>query len=158
MYTVNRWNPFEDLATLHRDMDRVFGRQWGENTNNRGDRAWTPQSEITTSGHGWRIRVALPGIDPEHVQIDLQGNTLRISGERPATADEDVQSHHSELAYGPFERTFMLPSNVNGAGVEAAYRDGILELTLPIAESAKPRRIEIGGGTNLKGIEMSKSA
>ena len=158
MFTVNRGNPFEELTTLHRDMDRVFGRQWGENTPGRTDRTWTPPGEIATTGDGWRVRVALPGIDPDKVQIDVHGNTLRITGERPAETDENAEPSHTELAYGPFERTFTLPSNVNADQVTAAYRYGMLELTLPIAESAKPRRIEIGGGRNLKDIDVQKSA
>lgn len=158
MFAVNRWNPFEELTTLHRDMDRVFGRQWGENAPSRTDRAWTPPSEIATSEDGWRVRVALPGIDPDKVQIDLRGNTLRISGERPTATDQHSELYHTELAYGPFERTLTVPSNVSGDQVTAAYRYGMLELTLPIAESAKPRRIEIGGGRQLKDIDVQKSA
>ena len=158
MFTVNRGNPFEELTTLHRDMDRVFGRQWGENAPSQTDRAWAPPSEIATSEDGWRVRVALPGIDPDKVQIYLHGNTLRISGEHPAATDMNSESYHTELAYGPFERTLTLPSNVNGDQVTAAYRYGMLELTLPLAESAKPRRIEIGSGQKLKDIEAQKSA
>lgn len=157
MLTVNRWNPFEELATLHRDMDRVFGRQWEENGPRQTDRTWTPPSEVAANDDGWRVRIALPGIDPDKVQIDLHGNTLRISGERAAETEENATSYRSELAYGPFERTFTLPSNVDGDNVAASYRHGMLELTLPIAESAKPRRIEIGGG-QLKDIEMKKLA
>ena len=158
MFTINRWNPLEELTTLHRDMDRLFGRQWAENAPGRTDRAWTPPSEIAANENGWRVRVALPGIDPDTVQIELNANTLRISGERTAAIDENAESSHTELAYGPFERTFVLPSNVNNDQVTAAHRYGMLELTLPLAESAKPRRIEIGSGSNLEDIEVRKSA
>lgn len=159
MFTVNRWNPFEELTNLHRDMDRVFGRQWAEadGSARQTDRGWTPMSEVAASDEGWRVRVALPGIDPQQVQIDLHGNTLRVSGERSAAAEEKAASYQTELSYGPFERTFTLPSNVDGDKISANYHHGMLELTLPIAESAKPRRIEINGGT-LKDIDMKKLA
>ena len=157
MFTVNRWSPFEELTNLHRDMDRVFGRQWPESGPRQTDRTWTPPSEVAAYSEGWQVRVALPGVDPDTVEIDLHGNTLRVSGERPALDEAQPDSFQSELAYGPFERTFTLPSNVDGDHVSATYRHGMLELTLPIAESAKPRRIEIGNRT-LKDIDVKKSA
>ena len=157
MFNVNRWNPLEELSNLHRDLDRAFGRQWGENLPRQTDRSWTPPGEVAASSEGWRVRIALPGIDPENVQIDLHGNTLRISGERPALDGQPTDSFQTELAYGPFERTFTLPSDVDGDRAAATYRHGMLELTLPVAESAKPRRIEIGSGT-VKDINVKKLA
>ena len=156
MFTVNRWNPFEELATLHRDMDRVFGRQFGENAPRQANQGWTPPIEIASQPDGWHVRVAVPGIDPDTVRIDLHGNTLKIAGERPASTEKKADSYHSEFAYGPFERTFTLPSNVDADEVSASYNHGMLELTLPLAESAKPRRIEIGG--HLEDIDMKKLA
>ena len=154
---TNRWNPFRELATLHRDMDRVFGRQLGDTAPERnGAGAWTPPCEIASLDDGWRVRLALPAVDPDHVQITLHGNTLRIGGERQRRG-EGGQYTHSELSYGPFERTFTLPGPADGDRIEARFQYGMLTVTVPVAESAKPRRIRIGG-PGVESIDTRKLA
>ena len=152
---TNRWNPFQELATLHRDMDRVFGRQLGDTAPERNG-AWTPPCEIASLDDGWRVRLALPAVDPDHVQITLHGNTLRIGGERQRRG-EGGQYTHSELSYGPFERTFTLPGPADGDRIEARFQHGMLTVTVPVAESAKPRRIRIGG-PGVESIDTRKLA
>lgn len=155
MFTTT-WNPLEELTALHRDMDRVFGRRFGDATSHQGrpGQAWTPPIEVASGQDAWRVRAALPGIDAKALRIDLQGNSLTIAGERVADTEPEGTSLHSEFPYGPFERTLQLPTNIDGTQVAATYHEGILELTLPIAESAKARRIEVGGDVK----EMRKLA
>lgn len=141
MLSMTRWNPFEELGTLHREMDRVFGRYVGEEP--AAGPGWTPATEVRTGDDGWRVRMALPGIDPSQVHVDLQGGSLTISGERTRT-EENGPGYASEIHYGRFERAFTLPAKVDAEKVSAHYENGMLELTLPLAEAAKPRRIEIG--------------
>ena len=142
MLSMTRWNPLTELNSLHREMDRVFGRYYGpEGATPRP--AWTPATEITSDKEGWTLRMALPGVEPKEVDIDLHGSSLTISGER-ASATRDGGHRVSELGYGRFERSFTLPSNVDAEKVAARYANGMLELTLPLAETAKPRRIAIG--------------
>ena len=145
MLSMTRWNPFEELTGLHREMDRVFGRYVGDERAGTPAVAWVPATEINRGGEGWKVRIALPGIDPKDVSIDLQGNNLTVAGER-TRAGSDGQGGASEFHYGRFERTFTLPANVDSGKVAADYVHGVLELTLPLAETAKPRRIEIGSG------------
>ena len=95
-----------------------------------------------SSDDGWKLRVALPGIDPKDVHIDLHGNSLTISGERTRT-ERSGQGHTSE---------FTLPANVDADHVVADYDHGMLEL--PLAEATRPRRIAIGTGSN-KRIERA---
>ena len=146
MLSMTRWNPFEELTSLHREMDRVFGRYMGDERG-RTAAAWIPATEINRGDEGWKVRIALPGIDPKDVSIDLDGNNLRITGER-TRAGSDGEGHASEFHYGRFERAFTLPANVDSERVGADYVHGVLELTLPLAETAKPRRIAIGAGGN----------
>ena len=141
MLSMTRWNPFEELGTLHREMDRVFGRYIGEEP--AAGPVWTPATEIRTGEDGWKLRMALPGIDPGKVHVDLHGGSLTVSGERTHT-EEDGNGHVSEIRYGRFERAFTLPAKVDAEKVSARYENGMLELTLPLAETAKPRRIAIG--------------
>ena len=145
MLSMTRWNPFEELTGLHREMDRVFGRYVGDERAGTPAVAWVPATEINRGGEGWKVRIALPGIDPKDVSIDLQGNNLTVAGER-TRAGSDGKGGASEFHYGRFERTFTLPANVDSGKVAADYVHGVLELTLPLAETAKPRRIEIGSG------------
>jgi HSP20 family protein len=87
------------------------------------------------------VSVALPGISPEKVDIDIVGRSLRIQGER--TADEKAESVIGEITYGRFEREFTLPEEIDAQHVQATYRYGMLELVLPLAEGAKPHRIAV---------------
>ena len=141
MLSMTRWSPFEDLGTLHREMDRVFGRYVREEP--AAGPAWTPATEIGTGEDGWKVRMALAGIDPSHVHVDLHGNSLTISGERTRT-ETNGHGHSTEIRYGRFERSFTLPAKVDAEKVSAHYENGMLELALPLAETAKPRRIAIG--------------
>jgi HSP20 family protein len=151
---LTRWSPFDELTDLHREVDRLFGRTRGEGPTQDG-RAWMPATEVTSSKEGWQLRIALPGIEPEHVNVNLHGNTLTVKGERSETK-QDQELHVSEIRYGRFERTFALPTKVESEKVTATFENGMLELQLPLAETSKPRRIEIGGGG--KGIDVKKVA
>ena len=146
MLSMTRWNPFEELTGLHREMDRVFGRYVGDERAGTPAAAWIPATEINRGDEGWRVRIALPGIDPKDVSIDLHGNNLTIAGER-TRGGSDGEGRTSEFHYGRFERSFTLPANVAAEKVSADYAHGVLELTLPLAETAKPRRIAIGAGS-----------
>jgi HSP20 family protein len=151
---LTRWNPFDELTDLHREVDRLFGRTRAEGPI-QTPRAWLPATDVTSSKEGWQLRIALPGIEPEHVSVDLHGNTLTVKGERSETK-QDQELHVSEIRYGRFERTFALPAKIESEKVTASFQNGMLELQLPLAEAAKPRRIEIGGGA--KGIDVKKVA
>lgn len=156
MLSMTRWNPFEELGTLHRDMDRVFGRYIGSDEPTSGP-AWTPATEVRTGDDGWKVRMALPGIDPSDVHVDLHGGSLTISGERTRT-EKDAGGYASEIHYGRFERAFTLPAKVDAEKVSAHYENGMLELTLPLAETARPRRIAIGTTTPVAGVTAESVA
>ena len=85
MLSMTRWNPFEELTGLHREMDRVFGRYMGDERATTPASAWIPATEVDSGEDGWKIRIALPGIAPKDVHIDLHDNNLTISGERTRT-------------------------------------------------------------------------
>jgi len=142
---LTRWNSFDELTDLHREVDRLFGWTRGEAPARPTEGSWVPATEVTSGKDGWHLRIALPGIDSKEVSVDLHGNTLSIKGERSENT-RDAEMHVSEIRYGRFERIFALPAKVEAEKVTANYRNGMLELALPLAESAKPRRIEIGGG------------
>jgi HSP20 family protein len=153
MFGTTRWSPFDELTSLHREMDRLFSRTFGE-SQAPADSTFAPALEVTSGKDGWHVRVALPGIDPKDVQIDLAGDTLTIRGERTHTGQKGDKNnaHVTEIAYGRFERTLTLPDAIDQDKVTATYNNGMLELALPLRESVKPRRIEVKGAGEAKAL------
>ena len=148
MFNVTRWNPLEELTNLHSEMDSVFGSSWRKHPAG-SPCSWVPATEIAQGKEGWTLRIALPGINPEYVQVEVDQNLLTISGER-TLKEENPEQHMSEISYGQFERAFRLPDNIAAEKVNANFENGMLELRLPINDAAKPRRIEIGKTSSAK--------
>jgi HSP20 family protein len=147
MLGLTRWTPLGELASLHRDLDSLFGRVFEETTRPQtvdSIGAFTPAADVKRDGDKWMISMAIPGIAPEQVEINVVARTLRVRGERGLDKDrEKVQPILSEISYGRFEREFTLPEDIDSEKVQATYRHGMLELMLPLKEGAKPRRIEV---------------
>jgi HSP20 family protein len=141
MLGMNRWTPWTELAGVHRDLDALFSRVFGDTVRSQTVDSFTPAAELRRDGDTWKVSLALPGIAPEQVDIDVVGRTLRVRGER--ASDEKGQPVLGEITYGRFEREFTLPEDIDAQHVQATYRHGMLELLLPLKESAKPRRIEV---------------
>lgn len=142
MLTMNRWMPWNELAAVHRDLDSLFGRVFGEQVRPQQNYdAFTPAADVRREGDTWKVCMALPGISPDQVEIDVVGHTLRVRGER--AIDENGQPILNEITYGRFQREFTLPEEIDFKKVQATYRHGMLELTLPLAEAAKPYRITV---------------
>jgi HSP20 family protein len=139
---LTRWSPFEELTGLHREMDRLFGRAFGDvQAAPAPQAAFAPAIEVASEKDGWNVRLALPGVEPKDVHIEVAGNTLIVKGER--RRETKNEPYVSEITYGKFERTLQLPESIDAEKVAASYRNGLLELQLPLRESVKPRKIEI---------------
>jgi HSP20 family protein len=144
MLGITRWTPWTELAGLHRDLDSIVGRVFGETvprlTVDSFD-SLTPAADVKREGDTWMVSIAVPGISPDKIDVDIVGRTLRVRGER--SSEEKTESVMSDIAYGRFERDFTLPEDIDAQHVQATYRHGMLELALPLKESAKPHRIEV---------------
>lgn len=140
--TVTRWNPnVPTREPLFRLFDTFFGEPQSEEV---GNRSWIPPVDIQETEEGYKLHVELPGLTKEDINITLENNVLRLTGERKFERDAKKESYHRiERTYGTFTRAFALPSQVNAEGVQAAFENGVLTLTVPKAEAAKPRKIEI---------------
>jgi HSP20 family protein len=141
MLGMTRWTPWTELAGVHRDLDSLFNRVLGDAVRSQCVDAFTPVADLRRDGDAWRAVLALPGISPDKVDIDIVGRTLRVRGER--AAEEKGEPVLSEITYGRFEREFMLPEEIDAQHVQATYRHGVLELVLPLAKAAKPHRIAV---------------
>ena len=139
-----RWQPRE-LFGIGRDMDRLFDGLW---SNGHGaaprEAAWRPSVDIAETDHDFVLTADLPGIAREDLDIALVDDRLTIKGRRHREGESKEGSvHRVERAYGTFARTFDLPAAVDTEAVAATYKDGVLQVTVPKAEEAKPKQIEV---------------
>ena len=111
--------------------------------------SWVPAVDVFEEADNIRITAEIPGVQPENIGISLEGNLLTISGTKQQEAEEKTERvHRYERVYGAFERAFTLPASVEPKDIKARYDHGVLTVTLPKSEKAKPRQIEVevGGG------------
>ena len=140
--TVYNLTPLTPLLSLSRELDRLFDGAQAQ----AQEATFAPRLDLTEDKDNLIVRVDLPGVPREQVQVALHEEVLTISGGRPAEAlEKDGGYHHRERAYGRFERSVSLPRPVDSTKVTANFRDGVLQVTLPKTEAAKPRQIDIAG-------------
>ena len=139
-----RWDPWGEIAVLQRDMNALLGR----NTGRRPESLIPPMDVVRTSG-GWSVRLELPGMRPEDVDIAVNEGLLTISGERKLDVGvaEDAWLHR-ERPVGRFERTFALSKGVDPEAITASFEAGVLELHVPAPPERRPHKIQIGTNTN----------
>jgi HSP20 family protein len=134
-------DPFDALLSLQRSLDAHLTSDWLEDsTTSRGA---FPPINVFQQGDDLLAIIELPGIDKDDLQIQAKENTIRVSGKKVAAFPEGVSVHRRERIVGAFDRTLSLPLRLDPGGIRAEYRDGILALYLPRAESDKPRSIAI---------------
>ena len=141
MLSLRRLDPFGGLNSLQYELDRVFDRSW-DVLSSDSSRTWVPATEITPDEEGCTVRMGLPGVDPKRVDVEVAENVLTVKGERK-TKTNNENSYVSEFGQGSFTRSFRLPNNIDAEKVVANFEHGMLELRLPLAEAAKPRRITV---------------
>lgn len=149
-------SPFDALLDMRREMDRLLG---GFDRPNGGELAsWTAPTEVRETGDALLFAIELPGMRPEDIELTVENSVLTVSGEkkfeREAEADEG-EYRLFERRYGRFSRSFSLPNTVDANNVDASYDNGVLTVRLPKSETARPRRIEIGG-TASRQVESKK--
>jgi HSP20 family protein len=144
---IVRFDPFRELALMQDRMNRVFGdiygRRFDDDVMTRGD--WVPAVDIYENDkQEIVIKAEMPGMKREDIELRVENNTLTIRGERKRETEvRDEQYHRVERSYGNFVRSFSLPSTVDASHVSAEYKEGVLSVTLPLREEAKPRQIPV---------------
>ncbi len=141
-------DPMLDLLyQLERRMGRIFNepfRAFDWNVGEAATAAWMPLVDIFEEPDFIRIVAEVPGVKPEDVKISVAGNLLTIQGTKEQVAEEKAEKvHRYERTYGAFERTFTLPATVDANKIKATYELGLLSITLPKVETAKPHLIEV---------------
>lgn len=146
-----RWDPLRDLMTLQNRINQMLTdspQRWGGYTG--GDDAygsWIPPVDIFERGDDLVIRAEMPGLRREDIDVRVEENTLVLTGERKSEHEvEEGKAYRMERTFGACNRRFALPTTVDPTKIRARYQDGVLEIVLPKAEEAKPRKIQIDVG------------
>jgi HSP20 family protein len=138
-----RWDPFGDLRSLRERVDRLFEESLARSSQQMPavSQGWSPAVDIRETPEALVVEVELPGMKQEEIDIELTGDTLTIKGERKPL--EGREFLRQERSYGTFQRAFTLGVPIEQSAVKARYRDGLLEITLPKAEAAPPKEVQI---------------
>lgn len=139
------WPGFGRLTDLRDDIDRLFESPFGEWA--RGSNVfsgWNPALDVYEDKDNLHVKVELPGMKREDIDVSLHEGSLSISGERKSEKKhEGAEAYRTERFFGRFQRTVALPSPVAADEVKAQYKDGVLTVTLPKTEEAKPKQIDV---------------
>ena len=140
---LSNWTPFNRLATLRDEFDRLFDFSWpSRDTGLLG--GWSPALDVYDDKDNLVVTLEVPGMKKEEIEISLHDGMLTVSGERKDEREQtEGQAFRSERYFGKFQRSLSLPTAVNANKVKASYKDGILTIHLPKAEEAKPKQISV---------------
>jgi HSP20 family protein len=139
-----KWSPFRELDRARHDFEELLDRSLGSHAAREHRGPLTPALESFIDSGKLIIRADLPGVDPKDVDVTFTGDQLTIRGRREQRVDEQSRSFiHREFSYGSFERTVRLPGGVKPEDVKASYRNGVLELTMPVPEQSKSRKVAV---------------
>ena len=142
--SIVRHEPWTVLSRWHRDFDQFFGAETP-----RANVAWIPSVDVREESDRFVVQADLPGVAEKDVDISLTGNQLTLSGKREAKQKKDDERYHSfERSFGSFTRSFTLPDSVDAENITANYDNGVLSIIVPVAERAKPRKIQVAAAGN----------
>ena len=140
--SLSTWNPFEELAGFRRLFDEPFVGTLRDGGLAAGE--WKPLMDVVETKDGITLKVEVPGIKQEDINISLEDSTLTVKGERKHESEVNEEGYtRFERSYGSFERSVILPPTVDANRVKATYKDGVLEIQLPKKEEARPKAIKV---------------
>ena len=149
-----RWEPMRELNTLQTEMNRLFNSFFDEGGNGER-RRWAPAVDLFEREDSLVLKADLPGMTEADVQVEVRDNVLTIAGDRKAEHEGKQNGFYRvERSFGHFSRSLQLPDGVDADRIEAAFDNGVLQVTIPKPEARKPRKIEIA---NSKAIEGTAS-
>ena len=145
---IVRWEPFRDLVGLQERMNRLFDESYRGPSRNPDEEgslgSWAPAVDIFEHNGSIVLKAELPGMDAKNVDVRVENNVLTLRGERKLDDEVKKESYHRvERSYGTFLRSFTLPNVIDTEKIKAEFKDGVLRLTLPKKDEAKPKQISI---------------
>jgi HSP20 family protein len=163
---VVRWDPFREVVSLQSRLNSLF-QNYGQADYGRGQddnealaaASFAPPVDIYEDEHQLVLKLEVPGVRQEDLDIQVENRTLTVRGERKFSSEEKQENFHRvEHRYGTFARSFTLPSTVDSETVKATYDAGVLTLELAKKAEAKPRQIKIGVSSGQRQVESGKPA
>lgn len=137
-----RWDPFQEMTRLQQDINRLFEGPFGRQ--NGFAETKFPAMDVSEAEDAVRVRLLVPGLRREDINISLQQNVLTVSGEKPPVeVPQNTRAVRKERAAGSFHRTLRLKYRINEEAIQAQLRDGVLTIVLPYREEVKPRQVEV---------------
>lgn len=144
---IERLDPFREIDTLQRQMNRLFERLMPTDGNDRLGFAFIPAAEIEETDDAVHLKLEVPGLESKDINVEATPDSVLISGERKSEIKtEEGGVTRSEFRYGRFQREIPLPCQVQNDKVQAEYKNGILRLTMPKAESEKQKVVKVNLG------------
>jgi len=147
MMTLTRWNPTRDLMNITDDMNRFMSNIFSDQGTREASLfrgAWSPAVDISEDNNSFYLYVELPGLNRDDVNVSYEEGLLTITGEKKVADESKERNYHRvERGYGRFERSFRLTSNIDANKISADFSNGVLAVTLPKVETAKPKEIEV---------------
>lgn len=148
---IARNDPFRNFFNLQDQLFRTFDATYGRNEQREESMTatWSPLVDIFEDQDGITLKAELPEVDAKDVDIQLEGNTLTLRGERKLEKDDNRDGYHRiERTYGVFSRSFTLPEMVDVENISAQSKDGVLRIHLPKKPETKPRQIKVAVSAN----------
>jgi HSP20 family protein len=143
MNILTRWDPSRSLTTFQDQMNELMQEFFGPG-NGQKTVEFTPLVDVTETADSIIVKAEVPGMDAKDIELKIEGDTLAMHGEKKFEKEEKGKSFHRvERTYGAFHRSFRLPTEVKVDAVKAVCKNGVLEVTLPKVEAAKPRDVKI---------------
>jgi HSP20 family protein len=148
MQAISRWEPARGSMSLREQINRVFADMLDRTGEESNLTTWAPAVDIFETEHELVVKADLPDVDPKDLDIHVENNVLSIRGERKFEKNVKEDNYlRIERAYGSFTRSFSLASTVKSEAIKADYRNGVLTLSIPKREEAKPKQIKVNVGT-----------
>jgi len=148
MRGIARWEPFRGVSTLQDQLNRLFNEKYERAGEESSLSAWAPAVDIYETEHELVVKADLPDVDPKDLDIRVENNLLTIRGERKFEKKVSEENYlRVERSYGSFARSFTLANTVNSDAIKAEYQNGVLTLSIPKREEAKPKQIKVNVGT-----------
>lgn len=152
MNTLNRWEPFRGFSTLHNQVNRLFEDTiFRGRTDQSAITSWVPAVDIYETEHELVVQADLPDVNEKDIDICVENNLLTIRGERKVEKSVSEDNYlRVERSYGTFSRSFALPNTVKTDSIKAEYRNGVLSVSIPKREDAKPKQIKVAVDSKAK--------
>jgi HSP20 family protein len=141
---IVQWHPFREIESLQKEMNRLFDSFGTEDKGLFGNGSFVPSAELNETDTAIDLKVEVPGMKPDDIDLQVTADSVAISGERKSeTKSEENGVTRSEFRYGSFRRVIPLPSRIQNTNVTAEYKDGILKLHLPKVEEEQNKVVRV---------------